>query len=122
MLTVNDILNLITVVAGTYLGSVLLYAGFLAYCTAVKMRDEGRLAEMPTLARGHVYAIVYFAAILDMIFNVVIGSFIFLQPPHPQRLLFTARLKSWKEDTGYRGKFARWFCNGWLNPGDKGHC
>jgi hypothetical protein len=117
-----DIFTGITLVAASYLATVLLYAGFLAYCTAVKIRDEGRLAEMPAVARGHVYAIVYLAAILDIAFNVTVGTLIFLQPPHPKRLLFTARLKSWKDDTGYRGRFARWFCDGWLNPGDKGHC
>jgi hypothetical protein len=102
--------------------SVLLYAGFLAYCTAVNLRDNGRLASMPVVARGHVYAIVYFSAILDMLFNVTVGTVIFLEFPQLQRLLFTARLQKWKEDKGYRGRFSRWFCNGWLNPGDPGHC
>jgi hypothetical protein len=126
----------VTMVAVTYLATVLLYALYLSYCTAVKFKADGRLATMPTAVRGHIYAIVYFALLLDIAFNVVIGSIVYVELPEFKRLTFTARCQKWKEYGAnadwfngklsrldhWRIKVARYVCESWLNPGDPGHC
>lgn len=108
--------------AASYLSTVALYAGFLAYCTAARFKREGRLSTMPWLVRGHIYAIVYFFLLFDIAFNVTLGSLIFLELPEIRRLTFTARCKKHMNDPGWRGAVARFVCHGWLNPGDPGHC
>lgn len=125
-----SVLGVVTTVAATYVGTVLLYALYLAYCTAWQFKEAGRLSTMPWIVRGHVYGIVYVALILDVLFNVTVGSLVFLELPEIRRLTFTARCKKWKiHDTEFnsplvrwRAKVARYVCESWLNPGDPGHC
>jgi hypothetical protein len=105
-----------------YLATFLFYELFLSYCTKRQMLESGRLAAMPRLAQAHCWAGLYFAFGLDIVFNVTVGSVVFLELPELRRLTFTARCSKWKEGTGRRSAIARWVCNGWLNPGEPGHC
>jgi hypothetical protein len=77
---------------------------------------------LPWLVRGHIYAIVYFMLLLDIGFNVVIGSIVFWEWPEIRRLTFTARCKKWMGTGGKRGATADYVCESWLNPGEPGHC
>lgn len=123
------VLAVLKVALTTYLLTVLLYAGYLAYCTANRLKDSGRLAELPWVVRGHMYAIVYVALILDILFNVIVGSLVFVEAPEIRRLTFTARCKKWKTYVGPATPLVRWriavavfVCDSWLNPGEPGHC
>lgn len=68
------------------------------------------------------WAVVAVAWVLDVLYNITWGSLIFLQPPHPARLTFTARLKYCKRLGGWRAALAAWMCARLLNPYDPGHC
>lgn len=129
------LVDAITALAATYLGTVLLYALYLAYCAALPLKEDGRLPKLPLLVRGHVYAIVYFALVLDIVFNILIGSIIFVELPESRRLTFTARCKKWKRYGSeapelltfdsrlnrWRVAVATWVCEN-LNATDPGHC
>lgn len=100
----------------------ILYIFYLAYCTLRVAKDNGKLAKAPKIVKGIAYSILFIAVILDGLFNVTFGSIVFLEPPEIKRLMFTARCAKWREDKGWRGKIARWVCDGWLNPFEEGHC
>lgn len=108
--------------AGLWLATLLLYNGFLSYCTLRQMRDSGRLGEMPKVAQAHCWGSLYFFLSLDVLFNITLGSMVFLESPEMKRLTFTARCKKWMGHPSWRGKIAGWVCKGWLNPGEPGHC
>jgi hypothetical protein len=59
--------------------------------------------------------------VLDVGFNLVPGSLIFLEPPRRACLTFTQRCRSWQADPGYRGRFARAVCRE-LNVFEEHHC
>jgi hypothetical protein len=114
-----------------YFATWLLYALYLSYCTLRQMRDTGRLAAMPKFVRFHCWGILYAALALDIAFNIVIGTILFLELPELRRLTFTMRCKAWL-DLGlapdsprlyrWRGGVARYVCESWLNPAEPGHC
>jgi hypothetical protein len=124
----------IGVAVGAYLFAFVLYMLFLSYCTLRQMKDSGRLAAMPVVARVHCYALLGFTLALDILFNVTIGTLLFVELPDfssVKSLTFTARCKRWQFEgilyaegrlARWRGNIARWVCNGWLNPGEPGHC
>lgn len=105
-----------------YVTAVLLYVLYLAYCTLRQMRDSGRLKQLPLVVRAHCTAILIVAMIVDVAFNVVFGTILFLELPELRRLTFTMRCKKWMDRPGRRGDFARWICESWLNPAEPGHC
>lgn len=98
----------------------LLYVFFLAYCALNLAKRNGKLEAMPQPAKACAFAILAIAVALDVVFNVTLGSLLFLEPP--SSLLFTARCSSHLYESGWRGRLARWFCDGWLNPIEPGHC
>lgn len=118
-------MSLLVILLAAYSSAFALYGLYLSYCTLRQMKDTGRLAKMPWLARVHCYALLGFTLALDIAFNIVIGTLLFLEFPDPssvKSLTFTARCKKFLDDRGYRGAIARWVCEGWLNPGEPGHC
>lgn len=117
-----NLTHFLAIAGALYGASFGLYVLFLSYCTLWQMKATGRLAAMPALARGHCYAILYFVLLWDVLFNVLLGTLLFLELPDLHGLTFTARCKHWLLDFGYRGDIARWVCEGWLNPGEPGHC
>jgi hypothetical protein len=62
------------------------------------------------------------ALVMDMIFNLIPATVIFLDPP--RELLFTKRLDRYEaEDAGWRYTVAVWICKNLLNPFQQGgHC
>lgn len=105
-----------------YAAAVLLYVLFLAYCTLRTMRDTGRLAVLPRVVRWHCWGILGLALVVDVAFNVTVGTLLFLDLPELRRLTFTMRCKKWMSRPGRRGDIARYVCESWLNPAEPGHC
>ena len=118
-----------TILTG-YATAVLLYVLYLAYCTLRQMSRSGRLAQLPLVVRAHCTAILAVAVGVDIAFNVVFGSILFLELPEFRRLTFTARCQKWLPYfpewnsglTRWRGAVAHWVCESWLNPAEPGHC
>lgn len=111
-----------TIAIAAVLMTFALYVLFLAYCTVNVARKNGKLAMAPRVVQALAYTAVGIGFVLDVLFNIFIGSFMFLELPHYRRLTFTARCKSHLEDQGWRGGRARAICDGWLNPFEAGHC
>ena len=115
------LLNAVTLAAVAFLLTTLLFALFLAYCAVRPARDSGRLKEAAPFVRGWAYATVFFGLGLDVLFNVLIGTLLFLEAPDIRKLTFTARCAKWKNRSGRRGDMAHWFCRQ-LNVFEPGHC
>jgi len=60
------------------------------------------------------------ALIMDVLFNFVIGTMIFLEIP--RELLFTSRCQRHLKSSGWRLRNAHFVCTYLLNPFDEGHC
>lgn len=99
-----------------------LFVLYLAYVTLWVARSNGKLATAPLPVRAVAWSILGAALVLDVLFNVTVGSLIYLELPERRRLTFTARCKKWRADSGVRGRFAVWVCEGWLNPFQDHHC
>lgn len=99
-----------------------LFVLYLAYVTLWVAKNNGRLAAAPLPVRFIAWSILGTAAVVDGLFNIVVGSLLFLEPPELHRLMFTDRCKKWMNDPGWRGRIARWVCEGWLNPFEDHHC
>ena len=56
---------------------------------------------------------------IDVVFNVVFGSIMFLE--FPAQLTFSERCNLHTQDTNWRGSLAGFFCEN-LNTFDPGHC
>jgi hypothetical protein len=116
----------ITITVGAVLGpiilTVMLFTLYLSYCALNAAYKSGKLASTPLPVRGVCWAIFIVALVLDVIFNITVGTLAFLELPELRRLTFTMRCKKHMTATGYRGRLARWVCEGWLNPFEDGHC
>ena len=100
-----------------------LFVFYLAYCAIWQAKKNGKLAAAPWPAKAALWSILIVAVVLDFVFNVTVGSLAFLEPPEVfKRPLFTARCKKWMESPTWRGRLARWVCEGWLNPFQANHC
>jgi hypothetical protein len=82
-------------------------------------RDEGRLT-VAAKALGYPWLAVGY--VVDVIFNAIVGSILFLEPP--RELLFTSRVSRLNDRPGWRGALARWVCANLLDPFDPDghHC
>lgn len=99
-----------------------LFVFYLAYVAILVAKKNGKLDTAPRIVRAVCWLNLAFAVCLDALFNVTLGSIIFLEPPELHRLMFTARCAKWRDDRGYRGAIATWVCDGWLNPFQANHC
>jgi hypothetical protein len=99
-----------------------LFVFYLAYVALWEAKRNGKLAAAPLVVRAVAWSILIIAVTLDVLFNVTVGSVLFLEAPELRRLLFTARCKKHMDAPTWRGRLARWFCEGWLNPFQAGHC
>lgn len=113
---------MITLIALAVIGTASLFALYLAYCTLRVARDNGKLAKAPVIVRGLCWALLICGLVLDVLFNIFIGSVMFRELPSIRRLTFTARCTSHFSASGFRGDLARWVCEGWLNPFEADHC
>ena len=119
-----DLLWLIAKYAGyAYL---LFYVTSIYYLAVMKLNDykntqEKRGLKVSTTIKFVAYPILIPGLIIDTVFNVVLGTIIFWEPP--KEALFTARCDRWLSDSGWRGRRARWWCSEMLDPFDDGsHC
>lgn len=109
--------------ASSILGATyLLYVLYLAYCAVNRAKKDGKLEKTPRLVRAAAYLTVGIGFVLDVLFNITVGTVMFLESPEIRRLTFTARCKKHLNEPGWRGDRARWACDGWLNPFEEGHC
>lgn len=112
----------ITLLVGSALAlTFVLYVFYLAYCTLRLARDNGKLEMTPWIVRALAWAVLITGLVLDVLFNITIGTLMFREMPE-RPLTFTARCKKHLEAGGFRGELARWVCDGWLNPFEAGHC
>ena len=102
--------------------TVLFWGMFLAYVALHAAQRNGKLAATPVYVRVMSYAIVAVMLAFDVVFNLTVGSVLFLELPSTKALTFTARCNTHLDDQNFRGEIARWVCNGWLNPFEPGHC
>lgn len=110
------------VLGNVVVSAIALYVLFLCYCTLRVARDNGKLAMTPLPVRLVAWSIVGVAWVFDVVFNVIIGSLMFLELPDVRALTFTARCSSHMAMATWRGTLARWVCDGWLNPMESDHC
>lgn len=69
------------------------------------------------------YAIGYTVFILDIIWNIIFGTVLFMQLPHKDRLTLTHRMKYILiTDDGWRFKLAHFICKYIIEPWDWNHC
>ena len=102
----------------------ILFIFYLAYVTIRRQLSSdgtlGKFDKAPLLVRGVAWSILILGIILDILFNWVVGSILFLELP--TTLTFTARCSKWMKSPTWRGKIARWFCDSWMNPFEDNHC
>jgi hypothetical protein len=110
------------VVTAAFIGAFLLFTLYLSYCTLRVAYDNGKLAAAPKIVQAGCWGIFIIALVLDVIFNVTVGTVVFFELPEIRRLTFTMRCKKWMTNDSWRGRIARWVCDGWLNPFEAGHC
>jgi hypothetical protein len=99
-----------------------LWALFLMYCALHASIKNGKfyITLFPWPVRSISYALLFMMVGADAVFNLTIGSIVFLELP--KSWMFTTSCSSHLEESGWRGDLARWICNGWLNPFEEGHC
>lgn len=93
---------------------------FLFYTSVMSLRLAKKENKLTGAAKFFGYQILFVGLIVDVIFNVVIGTISFLELP--KEALFTGRCERWLTSETWRGKVARWYCSQLLNPFDQGHC
>lgn len=99
-----------------------LFALYLSYVTLRVARDNGKLASAPRIVQAVCWTILIVAFGLDIVFNLTVGTIAFLELPSLHRPTFTMRCKKHMASMSWRGRLARWVCEGWLNPFEAGHC
>ncbi len=107
----------------TAMGFASFYVLWMLYLAVMNLkgaRDEGTLIK-PVYYLG--IPILYAGYLLDIAFNWVYGTVLFIQVP--REAVLTSRLKKNIHNEGWRGDLARWMCVNLLSPFDpdpRGHC
>ena len=79
----------------------------------------GRGEKIHILFKGPLYIGAVVGLALDVLFNIFIGTFIYVEAP--REITFTARCSRHKRGVGWRKDKAKWWCLQ-LNKFDPGHC
>lgn len=92
------------------------------YLAVMHLDTARRQGQLTTAAKVIGYPILAVGLAVDVLFNALWGSLLFLEPPH--ELLFTDRISRLNDAAGWRGRLACWICLELLDPFDpKGrHC
>lgn len=98
-----------------------LFVFFLAYITVIRTEESGVLREASLVFRLGCWCVKVLGGIIDITFNLVVGTLLFLEWPELRNITFTHRCAKWMFDEGLRGKIARFFCTN-LSVFDRGHC
>ncbi len=94
--------------------AVVTWVFYLAVMALIPHRHKLR-----PVAKAHAYMLVGVGLVLDVALNVIVGSLMFLEPPHPRRLLLTARLSHHtSRDNGWRTRLAKYICSRLLDQFD----
>lgn len=97
---------------------------WLFFIVAATLKDKYESGNLPKWSRFIIYPIILLFVIFDGAYNIIYGSILFLQWPHKDRLLLTARLKYILRcmPNSWRGRLALFFCKYLIEPWDVGHC
>jgi len=92
---------------------------YLAIMALKRARDRGTLT---TTSKVFGYPILARGVLMDVLYNVVVGTVIFVDVP--REWMFTSRLQRYIRAGGWRGKVAYWMCHRLLNAYDPdgNHC
>ena len=97
----------------------IMYITWTYYLAVMKLKLKRDELSIPAKIFG--YPILWVGLLWDVLFNVVVGSLTFLEPP--KELLFTARCNRHLQKLGWRQTVAMWWCSHFLDPFDEGgHC
>jgi hypothetical protein len=98
--------------------AVITWVFYLAVMALIPHRHNLR-----PVAKFHAYLLVGVGLVLDVALNALVASVMFIEPPHPKRMLLTARLSyHTSRDHGWRTSLARWLCVHLLDQFDpRGH-
>lgn len=90
------------------------------YLAVMNMKRNHK--KLTLTAKLWAYPIAAAALISDVLFNFIFGTVAFIELP--QEWLFTYRCSRHLNDSGWRGKIARWFCRNFMDPFDPDgrHC
>ena len=100
-----------------YVAMALMWLQYLAV-----MNLDGNKKRLTFIAKLWAYPILLAGLLSDVVFNVVLGSLMYLEIP--REWLFTTRCERHLHADTWRGCLARWFCRNFLDPFDPdgGHC
>lgn len=99
----------------------IVYAYLLWVLFLAVMALQWKWHELPTAIRVLAIPAVLAAVILDVLFNVTIGSVLFLEPPF--QWTFSQRVGAYKMADSWRKPIAVWICANLLDPFEiGGHC
>ncbi len=92
------------------------------YLAVMHLDTARRQGQLTTAAKVAGYPILFVGLAVDVLFNALWGSLLFLEPP--REWLFTDRISRLNDAAGWRGRLACWICLELLDPFDpKGrHC
>jgi len=91
----------------------LLWVFYLAVMSLKRAKDAGTISKF-ALVMG--YPVLFFGLLIDLFVNVFVFTVLLLELP--RELTVTARLKRHGTQGGWRGDFARWFCESLLDTFD----
>lgn len=89
------------------------------------MSWKKRKEQIPKWLLYPLYGIVAIGLVVDVLFNLVYGTIMFMQWPSYKRLTLTARLKhiiDFQPKDSRRFKLAIFLCKYLIEPWDAGHC
>lgn len=113
---------MLTILFYALLAAPLLWGLFLMYCAIMASRRSGKFYLAPWPVRAMSYALLALLVVTDVAFNFTIGSALFLESPDIHQPTFTERCAQHLAALDWRGRIARWVCDGWLNPFEEDHC
>lgn len=107
---------------GFTLADWLIYTYVFYLLFIVTMAAKAAWDDLSTLPRLLLLPAALVAVLMDMIFNLIPATIIFMDPPH--ELMFTKRLDRYEQlGQGWRYWTAIWICQNLLNPFQSGgHC
>lgn len=99
-----------------------LYAGYCLWVLYLAVMNLARVHQLGQLSKPVFYLSVPLLAVayaIDILFNVIVGTVLFLQPPALSRLTLSARMDDLiRTGSGWRKTFAIWFVKHLLQPFD----
>jgi len=112
---------------GALLAAGLFYGTWIYYVAVMhlaSLRDQYRTRgeKPPFLFRWFAWPAAYLFLVVDVLFNAVYGTILFLEVP--REWLFTDRVSRWNDSDDWRGDLARLICRQLLDPADptRRHC